>query len=129
MGKKVIRPITYIRCNKEQWLNDIPKEIAKLICNYGFYFSGIWTKVKNEDITHYINYRKNHAINAYIHVNYIALIIYCKNKIQVFTCKDYDYSENVYNKLSRRSYMKKKYVKAVLHFHSTKPEQVEKLLE
>lgn len=111
--KEETRPIKWSFRNKQQWLNDLPGEAAILRCKYHFYCSDFWYKAKKENVLEYLNPDKRSRITGYLGNNYVALIFYCKNSVQINLCSDSEYCTKLAERKGAYSYMKSKFSKAI----------------
>jgi len=94
--------------DKEAWLKEIPELIYKLKLNYNFYYSCFYARI-NKDIIEIVNKAKHkHKIILYNKNNRFFLVVYKKNKTDIYCTTEYKNDTNN----SRIRYFVKKFERA-----------------
>lgn len=116
------RPVKYSFKTKDEWLNKLPAEIAVLRCKYRFFCSDMWQKAKKQP-REYIKPNVSHKIRCYTNEEYVAIIILCKNMVNINMCIDKEYCQKIAERKGAYSYMKTKYKKAIKKYEKENNEQ------
>ena len=100
---EIERKVEFHKKTRKEWLKEMPELIKTLVSGYKFYYSGTYSRIKNDIKEHVLNKadKNSHKICLYTKDARWFLVIYAKKCISIYYCDEYVYSDKEWPNIKR----------------------------